>query len=201
MKKHLFPVVFVAVLVFTAALGLGTAAAAAKTPTPTPTATSTPAPPARPSDVHVAHSTLFWTDNSSNETGFRIDLVTCQNASANTRSFRYEVPANTTSFPFPQEFLDAEKACSCPNETWTVTAFNQNGEAAASNGTGVSTCVPLSERRGGAPATPPPVAMPSTGAGERASGSNSTQMGVAGGLALMGAAALSCLCLRRRHRA
>ncbi len=42
------------------------------TPSPTPTATPTTAPPNPPSNVNLSGNTLSWSDNSNNETGFRI---------------------------------------------------------------------------------------------------------------------------------
>jgi hypothetical protein len=138
----------------------GSTTEGARRGTPTPTATSTPTPalPAHPSGVHVTDSILYWSDNSSDEEGFDIDLINCLSLPSQ-RSFHYQVPANSTSFPLPEEYKAAGRSCACPSQTWTVAAFNANGKASATGGTGLVDCAPS------VTATPAVVVMPRTGAG------------------------------------
>jgi hypothetical protein len=152
---------------------------ATATPTSTPTST---AAPAAPSGVTLTGNALSWKDNSNNEDGFYLDLIACW-MSVFERTFHYQTPANATSFPLPEEYLQALQSCPCGNESWTVTAFNSFGRASSTATRTNLICAPS------ATATPAPIVMPPTGAGEQGSGWSWPWAGVAGGLALMGAGA------------
>lgn len=109
-------------------------ATATPTPSATPTATATPAPPSPPSDVTLTPSgsgdgggTLTWTDNASNETGYRV-YFTATNINDNVASVTPEkdLPANTTTTAVPAKILVAIYCCT----DWGVAAFNAAGESA-----------------------------------------------------------------------
>ena len=123
------------------------------TPTPPATATATPGPssvPPAPSDVRVEGNVLYWKDNSNNEDGFGLELGLCG------RSFRYQVPANTTSFSIPPE-VQPHINCLCGCRWFAVTAFNSSGRE---TGTALFPCTACAPS---ATATPAAVVMPATG--------------------------------------
>jgi hypothetical protein len=98
------------------------------TPTPTPTPSSTPTPtPAAPGNLRAAAASasavnLSWTDNSSNETGFRIER------SANGSAFAKiaTIGANVTAYS------DSGLAKST-TYSYRASAFNSGGSSANSN--------------------------------------------------------------------
>jgi len=106
------------------------------TPTPTPTATPTPTPtptppatPAAPSNltanaVSANQINLSWSDNSGNETGFKIER--CQGNNCTNFAEIAQVGANVTSFP----------NTGLTRNTWyryRVRAFNGSGDSGYSN--------------------------------------------------------------------
>jgi hypothetical protein len=98
------------------------------TPTPTPTPSSTPTPtPAAPGNLRAAAASasavnLSWTDNSSNETGFRIER------SANGSAFAKiaTIGANVTAYS------DSGLAKST-TYSYRASAFNSGGSSGNSN--------------------------------------------------------------------
>jgi hypothetical protein len=68
------------------------------TPTPTPTATPTPAAPTNLAATAVSSSqiNLSWTDNSNNETGFKVERS--KNGNGNSFSQIATVGANVTTY-------------------------------------------------------------------------------------------------------
>ncbi len=183
MKKHLFPIAFVAVVASMSALAVGTAAA--KTPTPTPTASVTPTPageaPAAPSDLRVSATGMTWTDNSNNEDGFLIDPTVCL-GNEFQQDLHYQVAANTTSFTFPPDYFTTLQRCACGGGTWRVTAFNSLGSSTAAVViVGIPSCAPA------ATATRATVTLPGTGGGHGGTGPDWQATILAGGIALIGA--------------
>jgi hypothetical protein len=112
--------------------GCGGAPTPTPTPTATPTATPTPTPapvPAAPSNltanaVSSSQINLAWSDNSGNETGFKIER--CQGNNCNNFAEIAQVGANVTSFP--DTGLSRNKVY-----RYRVRAFNGNGNSAYSN--------------------------------------------------------------------
>ena len=131
MNKRTLPITFVAVALALAVLANGGLAAEGARNTPTPTAAAPSAlPPEGPTVDEPKGDVLTWEDRSNNEDGFRIDLRVCG------ESFHYQVPANTTSFKYPSEYLKARAACTeCDPDRipdgylWSVAAYNRYGEA------------------------------------------------------------------------
>jgi hypothetical protein len=86
-----------------------------------------PTPPSAPSNLTAAAVSksqikLTWTDNSSNETGFKIE----QKSGKNSWSVIATTGANTTTF-------DATGLGAGKTVTYRVRATNQAGDSAASN--------------------------------------------------------------------
>ena len=99
---------------------------ATPTPTPTPTPPNTPAAPSNLTATAVSSTqiNLSWTDNSSNETGFKIER--CQGNSCTNFAQIAQVGANITSFP----------NTGLSRNTWyryRVRATNGSGDSAYSN--------------------------------------------------------------------
>src|SRR4030042_7140642 len=101
MSSRTWPIAFVAVALAMAVFAdRGMAAEGGKTVATTPTAAAPSAlPPEGPAVNEPKGDVLTWEDRSNNEDGFRIDLKVCG------KSFHYQVPANTTSFRYPSEYL------------------------------------------------------------------------------------------------
>src|SRR4030095_6960296 len=102
------------------------------TPTATPTPTPTPTPPATPADpsnltanaVSANQINLSWSDNSGNETVFKIER--CQGNNCTNFAEIAQVGANVTSFP----------NTGLTRNTWyryRVRAFNGSGDSGYSN--------------------------------------------------------------------
>jgi hypothetical protein len=95
-------------------------------PTPTPTPTPTPAAPSNlaASAVSSSQINLTWTDNATNETGFKIER--CQTAGCSNFAEIAQVGANVTAFS--NTGLTASTSYS-----YRVRATNLGGDAAYSN--------------------------------------------------------------------
>ncbi|HKC26275.1 MAG TPA: fibronectin type III domain-containing protein, partial [Thermoanaerobaculia bacterium] len=108
-------------------------ASATPTPTPTPSFTATPTPtpaggPAAPSNLAAGSSSsqvdLSWTDNSSNETGFKVER--CLGNSCTNFAQIFQTAANVTGYSDP----------GLARNTWfryRVRASNLSGDSAYSN--------------------------------------------------------------------
>lgn len=135
--------------------------------TPTPQRSSTPvAVPAAPSSLLLlGGAQLLWSDNSNNETGFRITIFISGESAG--RQATYEVPANITSVLLPS---DAPHVCEQVGDfgiNFAVVAFNGAGSSEMARSGIASEC--------GEPAIAPPaeVHLPSTGAGSTSRSPNS----------------------------
>ena len=96
-------------------------------PTPPPTATPTPAPPTAPSNVTLTGSTLSWSDNSTNESGFRIYWrATDLNSKETYVQSDATVGPNTTSTQVKTVILTATTT----DFRRGVAAYNDAGESA-----------------------------------------------------------------------
>jgi hypothetical protein len=132
--------------------------AATPTVTASPTVAATPSPtvalPTAPTNVHLRlnERQVTWSDNSGNETGFRIALSVIRPPGGD-QDRTFTAAANSNSIELP-----ADITFSCGSSiTVFVRAFNLAGESAPS-GEGVATdCGP-------APSTPTPQ-LPATGGG------------------------------------
>jgi hypothetical protein len=199
MSRWVLPVIAIGVGLATFFEGLAPAAegAARNTPTPSPTATVTPMPtaggPAAPSGLRVEPLAMFWNDNSNDEDGFLIDLTVC-GSNEFERHLHYQVPANTTSFTFPPEYLAAKNACACGYQDWKVTAFNSRGQASAFSQTGIPMCAP-------APTATPFISLPATGSGDGHPGSSGLPVLLAAGILSLGVGIAVFARARRSDRA
>lgn len=170
MSRLVLPVIAISVGLAMFFEGLAPAAEGAvrNTPTPSPTATVTPLPtaggPAAPSGLRIEPLAMFWNDNSNDEDGFLLDFTVC-GSNEFEQHLHYQVPANTTSFTFPPDYLAAKNACACGYEDWKVTAFNSGGQASVFLQTGIPMCAP-------APTTTPFISLPATGSGDGHPGSS-----------------------------
>lgn len=87
------------------------------TPTATPTATPAPVPPDAPDNLSVSDSctgsgldvTLSWSDNSANESGFRVyrDGSLLATLSANTTSYSESAPHTNTGYSYAVEAFNS----------------------------------------------------------------------------------------------
>lgn len=94
-----------------------------------PTPSASPEPPLL---TQIDDHGLTWEDQAV-EDGYRVELKACG------QTFTYELPANSTSFKYPNEYLRARDHCSkCSPETAEVlimvTAFNAVGESTMTTG-------------------------------------------------------------------
>lgn len=152
---------------------------------------ATPAPPdgggpVSPTGVRldIATETVTWSDNSSDETGFHLELT------VNGTTATYEVDADVTSFRLPAGHPDAE----CGLFRVSVSAVSASGASEPDSTNLVLECqlaAPAS-----AP-TPGSITLPSTGTGlgQPLAAQRATLvalvLALSGGLAFVGSAALS----------